>query len=1096
MEVLNPERTLAYSPLFQVIFNLDIPMALPQLAGMTLTPMPVATTVAEADLNIRLYDTAQGLVGHWEYRSDLFEAETIARMAAHFENLLTVMVADISQPVATLPLLSDAERHQLLVDWNDTTVNYAQNQCIHQLFETQVERSPNAIAVVFEGKQLTYQELNDRANQLAHYLQELGVGPEVLVGLCVERSIDMVVSLLGILKAGGAYVPLDPTYPPQRLQFILNDAQVPVLLTQEHLLDTLPEHEAQVMCLDRDWAIVAQTPEEKLPSRAVAENLAYVIYTSGSTGQPKGVQISHQAVLRLVSGARYTPLDSTVVCLQLAPIAFDAATFEIWGSLLHGGQCILYSVSGTPEPQELQSFLERHRVTTLWLTAALFNTLIMEAPETLASVKELLIGGEVLSVAHIREAQRWLPDTQLINGYGPTESTTFTCCYRIPRGLPEELSSIPIGRPISNTQVYILDTQLQPVPIGMAGELHIGGAGLARGYLNRPELTAEKFIANPFGEGRLYKTGDLARYLPDGTIEFLGRIDYQVKIRGFRVELGEIEAVLGRHEQVQHCVVVAREDIPGNKRLVAYVVGAGEPDITALKAYLKEHLPDYMVPSVVIPLRALPLTPNGKVDRRALPAPSEDLSRTSGFVSPQTEIEQTLAAIWQEILGLEQVGIHDNFFEVGGDSILSIQVIARAKQSGFTLSPKHLFQHQTIVELARVVSSEPASKIVAQQDRVTGSVPLTPIQQWFMDQSWLNPHHFNQAVLLQMPSTLQMAVLQQSLEELVAHHDALRLRFEPQEEEWHQYHVDDDGTVPSIEVIDLSHVPASEQASTLEAIASQRQASLHLSQGPVMRVVLFELGEHQSHRLLIVLHHLVVDGVSWRILLGDWFTLYQQHLAGEAPQLLPKTTAFQDWALQLQSYSRSVELQSQLEYWLSRPWSRVRTLPLDGEAPSSQPTSATKATVWVSLSADETEQLLKQVPQAYNTQINDVLLTALVQVIGRWSESTTVAIDLEGHGREALFETVDLSRTVGWFTSLYPVVLEVANPVSIGEVIKAIKEQLQAIPQMGMSYGLLRYMSGVAEVEAALANLPKVEVSFNYLGQIEQGLVVLKGTGR
>ncbi len=692
VEALQPERSLAHSPLVQVMFVLqNATVTSLQLAEATLTSLAAEMVTAKFDLTLWMEETAQGLAASWEYNSDLFEADTIARMAGHFETLLRGMVEDSSQPVAMLSMLSETERRQLLVEWNDTATDYPSQRCIHQLFEAQVEQTPDAIAVIFDEARLSYRELNTRANQLAHHLQTLGVGSETLVGLCVERSEEMVVGLLGILKAGGAYAPLDPSYPPQRLQFMLADTQTPVLLTQERLLAALPEHEAQVVCLDRDWPAIAQSSPENLDSDVLPDNLAYVNYTSGSTGTPKGVCITQRAVVRLVINPNYVSIRDRDIFLQLAPISFDAATFEIWGALLNGAKLVLY-----PEPlptlDTLASILQQEAVSILWLTAGLFHLVVEQRVEALSSVKQLLAGGDVLSPQHIQKALSALPDCTLINGYGPTENTTFTCCHTISPGIAAN-RSIPIGRPINNTQVYVLDSLLQPVPIGIPGELYVGGDGLARGYLNRPDLTKQSWVSNPFNpEERLYRTGDIVRYLPDGNIEFLSRRDFQVKIRGFRIELSEIESVLSSHEQVQQCIVVVREDVPGAKRLAAYVVGNHDLDIPALKADLKQQLPDYMAPSVVMSLAALPLTPNGKVDRRALPEPDPlQMGLGENFVPPQTPSEQILANIWEEVLRIEQVGIHNNFFELGGDSILSIQIVARAHQSGLKLTTKSCF---------------------------------------------------------------------------------------------------------------------------------------------------------------------------------------------------------------------------------------------------------------------------------------------------------------------------------------------------------------------------------------------------------------------
>ncbi|MFB2922784.1 amino acid adenylation domain-containing protein [Aerosakkonema sp. BLCC-F2] len=683
VEALHPTRDLSYTPLFQVMFAFDdasVPSF--ELPELRVSSYPVEIGTAKFDLTLSMENTASGLMGVWEYNTDLFDGATIARMTGHFQTLLEAIAINPQQKISELPLLTEAERHQLLVEWNNTGAEYPQDRCIHQLFEEQVERSPDAVAVVFEGKQLTYQELNTRANQLAHYLQALGVKPEVLVGICIERSLEMIVGLLGILKAGGAYVPIDPAYPSKRIAYMLDDSQLAVLLTQQKLVASLPKHQAQVICLDSDWGEIYKESELPTTSTATAENLAYVIYTSGSTGHPKGVEVVHRGVNRLLFGINYVHLDATQRFLQIAPISFDASTFEIWGALLHGATCVLFP-GNIPTAKSLSHELYKHGITILWLTAALFNAIVNDDPQTLSAIKQLLIGGEALSVPHVRKALSTLPLSQIINGYGPTESTTFTCCYAIPKQLETTLESIPIGRPIANTQIYILDKHLQAVPAGVSGEIYIGGDGLARGYLNRPELTKEKFIASPFDNSKLYKTGDLARYLPDGNIEYLGRIDNQVKIRGFRIELGEIEAAIAQHPAIKETVVIARDFATDNKQLVAYIVPHQEktPTINELRHFLKQQLPDYMIPNAFVVLETLPLTPNGKVDRKSLPLPDiNSLIQKADFVAPGTPTEKLVASIWAEVLRVEKVGINDNFFELGGHSLLATKLIAQVKE--------------------------------------------------------------------------------------------------------------------------------------------------------------------------------------------------------------------------------------------------------------------------------------------------------------------------------------------------------------------------------------------------------------------------------
>ena len=711
IDVLQPDRDLSRNPLFDVMFQLrNTPHHELALQGLRVDCIDLDIGVAKFDLSLEVIDETERLVCRCEYSTDLFDSATITRMAEHFQTLLEGIVEDPGQNITTLPLLTPPERHQLLIEWNDTEADYPADKSIHQLVEEQAERTPDAVAVVYANQGLTYRDLNAKANQLAHYLKKLGVGPDVLVGICVERSLEMIVGLLGILKAGGAYVPLDPSYPKERLDFMLEDTDVAVLLTQEHLLKLFADQNRQVICLDRELNDVANASPEN-PARSVTpDNLAYVIYTSGSTGKPKGVTIPHRGILRLLYGVDYVQLDDHQTFLQLAPLSFDASTFEIWGPLLHGAKCVLYPGS-VPTPTELAEFLHQHGITTLWLTAALYNAVIEEAPQALLGIKQLLIGGEALSVTHVLRGLALLPNTQIINGYGPTEGTTFTCCYPIARDLTDQpATSIPIGRPIGNTQVYILDQQRNPVPVGVTGELYIGGDGLARGYLNRPELTAEKFIANPFStevHARLYKTGDLARYLADGNIEFLGRIDDQVKIRGFRIELGEIGSVLAQHPAVREVVVLAREDSSGDKRLIAYVVANQQPSpaTNQLRNYLKEKLPDYMVPSAFVFLDKLPLTSTGKVDRKALPAPDQSRPELEeSHVIPRTPVEEVVASIWSEVLNLETVGIHDNFFDLGGHSLKATRVNSRlCTIFKIDLALRLLFENPTVESLARAV---------------------------------------------------------------------------------------------------------------------------------------------------------------------------------------------------------------------------------------------------------------------------------------------------------------------------------------------------------------------------------------------------------
>jgi amino acid adenylation domain-containing protein len=686
VEELQPARSLSRSPLYQVLFTFhDFPSPL-ELPGLALSPFDVHTGTAKFDVSLELRQGVEGVSGWFEYNPDLFTATTIARMAEHLRTLLEGIVTDPDRRLTALPLLTAAERQQLAVEWNNTSRDYPRDVCLHQLFEAQVDRSPEATAVVFHSEHLTYSQLNHRANQLAHYLRKQGVGPEVCVGVFMERSLEMLIGIYGVLKAGGAYLPLDPEYPPDRLAFMVQDAQVPVLLTQKRLAPQLPGHHARVVCVDADWAIMAQESTDNPRSGATETNVAYVIYTSGSTGRPKGVLNTHRGICnRLLWMQEAYPLTAADRVLHKTPFSFDVSVWELFWPLLVGARLIVAQPGGHRDNAYLVNLIVTQGITTVHFVPSMLQLFLEEQDiGRCQSLRRGMCSGEALPHELPARFFARLPRVELHNLYGPTEAAidvTYWACQ--PQSM---LSVVPIGRPVANTQLYILDPHLQPVPIRVPGELHIGGVQVARGYLNRPELTAEKFIPDPFStnpDARLYKTGDLARYWPDGTIEFLGRMDHQVKIRGFRVELGEIEAVLGQHPEVRETVVTVREDPPGDKRLVAYIVPhqGRNPTTSALQRFLRERLPEYMVPAAFMPLQAMPLTPNGKVDRRALPAPGPSRPELEqAYVAPQTRLEQCLAHLWDEVLKLDRVGIHDNFFALGGDSIQGAIFINKLQQ--------------------------------------------------------------------------------------------------------------------------------------------------------------------------------------------------------------------------------------------------------------------------------------------------------------------------------------------------------------------------------------------------------------------------------
>ena len=1433
-ERLQPKRDASRSPIFQAMFSMqNIPLATDsgltslavgevgaklEMGALSLESLPLEQQTTMFDITLRMADVEGELAASLEYNTDLFDASTITRMAERFQTLLQGIVADPSQRLSELPLLTEAES-RLLGEWNETTRDYGRPRCLHELFEEQVARTPEAIALVFEDERVTYAELDEQANQLAARLRQLGVAPEARVGLRVERSTEMVVGLLGILKAGGAYVPLDPLDPPERLAFMLEDSGAEVLITQRRLGNAVPAHPARVLYLDElnlqaDGAVTSSNTDVDL------ENLCYVIYTSGSTGQPKGAMNTHQAVFnRLVWMQETYGLSPSDRVLQKTPFTFDVSVWEFFWPLMVGARLVIARPGGHQDPAYLARLITAEQVTTLHFVPSMLQLFLDEpAASRCHSLKRVICSGEALPLA-LQERFFELSDAELHNLYGPTEAAVDVTSWACERW--SKRHTVPIGRPIANTQIHLLDRYLRPAPIGVVGELHIGGIAVGRGYCDRPELTAQRFIPDAFGGvgARLYKTGDLARYLPDGSIEFLGRVDHQVKLHGLRIELGEIEAALAEYPAVQEAVLMVREFGPGDQRLVAYLVpdlqqaavirrllklekeglpsgqstyelpngmsvvhlnknetdflyeelfkdrsylkhgivldeGACVFDVGAniglfslfvgreckgakiyafepippvfatlqanaslygldaklfecglsdqtgsdrftyyphlsivssrfaeleaerevvrsfllksnekgaiseidssmldellnerltsetfpcrlrtisevmreeevqridllkidvekselevlrgiadrdwpkikqivvevhdiegrlaevknlleergyriaveqdtslqstplyniyarradegnetsqqykhavrwegigqlrrdVEGYLRERLPSYMVPSTFVFLDAFPILSNGKIDRRALPPPKQELSNLAkNFVSPRNPAEKTLAGIWAEVLRVARVGIHDNFFELGGDSILGIQIVARANRAGLNLSPRQIFQYQTVAQLAAVAGRSQASQ--AEQIAVTGAVPLTPIQHWFFEHDLPNPHHWNQSVLLETREVLDPVLLERALRHLLAHHDALRLRFTRRESGWEQFNtavedivpfsarasnLDEVSTTCGSEWVDapnamfandlgsthalpqvvltrtLSTLSDSEQEAVIEAAAVELQTSLNISTGPVLRAAYFDCGPNSAGKLLLVIHHLVVDGFSWRILIEDLQLAYQQESRGETVSLAPKTTSYKTWANGLAEYAFSPAVEQESAHWLTALLEQPASLSDFNDGPN---TEAYTRTVSVALSSEQTRALLHDLPSIYRSYINEVLLAALAWSFSQQTAASSLLVDLEGHGREALVADADVSRTVGWFTAIYPVLLKLDKSFSPTAMLALVKEQLRQIPGHGVAYGIARYLRNGNERAACLKTLPQAEVSFNYLGQVD-----------
>ncbi|QHF44575.1 non-ribosomal peptide synthetase [Pseudomonas sp. S35] len=1069
VEALNIERSLSHTPLFQVMYNHQPQVAdistISTASGLALSAVHWQGRTTQFDLTLDTYEQSGTLHAALTYADDLFAPATIERMAGHWLSLLKGMVADSRQTIGALPLLDPVEYQRIIVDWNPSQETFARHACIHQRIADQVAQQPQALAVTFGTRTLSYQQLDRQANQLAHLLAAQGVGPEVRVGVAMARSEHLLIALLAVLKAGGAYVPLDPDYPAERVAYMLEDSRALVLLTEQAVAATLPVIAGtQVVLLDDVPAMLAPWPVTAPTSGVVPENLAYVIYTSGSTGKPKGVAIAHCNVLALIDWSQrvYSQQDMQGV-LASTSVCFDLSVWELFVTLALGGSLII-----ARNALELPDLPARDQVRLINTVPSAIAALQRTA-QIPAGVRIINLAGEPLKQTLVDALYQQPGIEHVYDLYGPSEDTTYSTYARRTAG-----GRASIGRPITHTAGYVLDAQLQAVPQGVAAELYLAGAGITRGYLGRAALTAERYVPNPFaidGE-RLYRTGDLVRYQDGGVLEYQGRIDHQVKVRGFRIELGEIEARLLQQDGVRELAVLA-QDSPGGQQLVAWIVpsnaglledAAGQEGLRELlKAALKQVLPAYMVPNHLLFLARLPLTPNGKLDRKALPAIDASQPQRQ-HVEPRSPVEKALAAIWQEVLGLERVGLDDNFFELGGDSIVSMQVVSRARQASIGLSPKHVFQHQTVRSLAQVADQRVEPQV--DQGLASGAVVLGPVQQWFFAQDIAQRHHWNQSLLLVPREPVLAATLEAALQQLVQHHDGLRLRYQLGADGWQQQYAEH-SNAPLLWQRQVN------SADALLDVCTEAQRSLDLQQGPLLRALLVEMPDG-SQRLLLAIHHLVVDGVSWRVLLEDLQQLY----TGAA--LASKTTSYQQWNARLQA--AVPRFLPQLEHWqASLHGASHRELPCDN--PQGALHQALERKVSCTLDADTTRQLLTQAPAAYRTQVNDLLLTALARVVCRWSGQGSTLIQLEGHGREDVFDGVDLTRTVGWFTSLFPVNLTPAEPLSAS--IKAVKEQLRAVPDKGVGYGVLRYLAEPA-VAATLAGLAQPRITFNYLGQFDR----------
>ncbi|MFE7135860.1 amino acid adenylation domain-containing protein, partial [Streptomyces sp. NPDC057638] len=1074
--------------------------------------------------------------------TDLYTHHTAQNLTTRLHNILHTITQNPHTHIHDINILTARERRDI-ARWNSTDQPLPEAEStIHQLFAEQVSRNPSAVAVRAESEFLTYRELDLRSSRLARVLMDAGVRPEDTVGVLLERSVDLLVSLLAVLKAGAAYLPLDRRDPASRTRILLDETGARVVLTDESALmdESVPvdqghdQDQSQSQDQDQDHGRLAG--QGRLPGRtaragraadgsggdpagirwivvgealgALADHeaedvlvpgdprhLAYVMHTSGSTGRPKGVAVPHAAVIQLAHDRCWRGGNHARVLFH-SRHSFDAATYEIWVPLLSGGEVVI-APPGILDPPTIERITRRDGVTALWLTAGFFHVVAREDPGCLAALKELWVGGDVVDPQAIAQVRAVCPELVIVDGYGPTETTTFATHYRVPpRG--REQPTVPIGRPLDNTGVHVLDERLRPVPPGVAGELYIAGDGLARGYLHQPGLTAERFTANPYGPpgSRMYRTGDLARWNHDGTLTYLGRTDHQVKIRGFRIELGEIETALTQHPQISHAAAHAHTDpTTHTTHLTAYLVPADPdttPDTTDIRDHLKTSLPDHMIPAAFVSLTELPLTTSGKLDRQALPTP--DFTTHTTNRPPRTRVERILAELFAETLRLPGVGIDDGFFALGGDSIVSIQLVSRAREAGLVITPRDVFQHQSIAALAAVVREAPTAG--TRREAAVGGIgdmPLTPVMRAYGVEG-PGFDGFHQSVLLRAPAGATLDQLTSTLQALLDRHDMLRSRLVRTESGWVLRTVEPGEPAAHTVLRRAAYTPGRDDGalspSALLDAAAEEWGALAPTEGVMARAVWFDAGPTVPGRLLLMLHHLVVDGVSWRVLLADLASVWRAVITGVRPELPPVATSFRYWArLLAEAASESVRTR-ELEVWtglLQRsepPWGGR---PLD---PVRDTLGASATRSWT-VGPELTRTLLTGLPARYQCGVNDVLLTALAAAHQRWSAERgdapdgSLLIDLEGHGRQDLVDGVDLSRTVGWFTTVRPQLLTAGTDrltgPGAGAAIKRIKEQLRAVPDDGIGYGLLRHLNpGTAE---RLARLPRPQIAFNYLGR-------------
>ena len=1102
---LDLERDLSYSPLIQTLLNVETPStSTERFADLKLLPADVRVEIAKFDLSLWMAETPKGFVGLWEYNREVFDPRTIAHISDDFQELLEIMSKAPDQAVESLIVRGTVERDAALVG---VTWDMPDERCFLSVFEEQVHQRPQANALVDDGQILTYQQLDERASVLAVHLQQLGVGPEKLVALLMERGKDLLVSILAIWKAGGAYLPLNLSSPARQHGQILAQSRTMLVLTSEQwqeraqdALAALPATHVRPVCVLSSTLQATPIAQPLAPVQHDPAQLAYVVYTSGSTGVPKGAMLTQQGMLNhldtKIEGLSMTAQDRVA---QNASASFDISIWQLMAALLVGGTVQIIAEQEARDPQQLVARAQQDGITLLQVVPSLLQAFLLlrealpqMAPD-LMRLRWLVSVGEALAPSVARGWRLAYPHVRLLNVYGPAECSDNVSQYEVQMAPRSQEMHLPIGHALRNIQMFILDDQLHLVPPGAVGELCVAGVGLARGYLSDPVRTASAFLPHPYGqEGeRLYRTGDLVRLGSQGEVVYLGRKDTQVKVRGYRIELGEIEEQLRQMPGVEQVVVMVRTE-QVEPRLVAYVVGEGTT--ARWKHWLQERVPAYMVPVAFVTLEQLPLNSNGKVDRRHLPEPDWEVQHDQQrYIAPQSPLEQILVHIWSEVLNIQEIGRTHNFFELGGDSIIGVRIVALARARGIMLFPRHLFQHQTIAELAGALQGEPPLQAEMQDTNsvIDGQVPLTltPIAQWFFAQDLAEPQHWNQSVLLAFPATTSLTpeTIRSALTVLLLQHDALRLCYQRGVSGW-EFSVGAEPREAPLDVYTLADLNKAQRQEVLRRQATAVQASLDLETGQLLHAAWFDLGAQEPRQLLIAVHHLAVDIFSWQIVLSELQILCEQAIRGEALQLSARTTSYQRWSQVLARYAQQAHVLEELAFWRTRPWSLVRPLPQD--LPRGENREAMERTVCLTLTHEETRRLIREFTVRFHVQVHEVVLAALVWAVHQWTHSEVILLDQEGHGREEIDPAIDISGTVGWFTSIVPFCLDLRGCQTSMEGLQAVKEQVRGLREGGISFGLLRYLSDDAQVRQELAALPGAEMVFNYEGGATQG-----GTG-